>query len=248
MRRRVLPALTLVLALCLLLSGCDGLAWLTDPVETSVPAASPSDSAVPRQTEPVSQPDPTPTETAVLPSSTPASIPEASPSPTPDWTQMGEEGELTVRRNGVDEQVAAYHREYVLREDPHLGFCLMAPRETVEPRYASTAWYFSVGPATNFPACLEMSFVAGTDAGELLPDLMNAYLTFTEIEFSGPSVLGGVNMDETITASNNSMLVKAWLLNVPEGVFSVVLMCSTDRLDADLATLEAMLGTLTLTM
>ena len=55
-------------------------------------------------------------------------------------------------------------------------------------------------------------------------------------------------MDETITASGSTMLAKAWLLNVPEGVFTVVLCCGTDRLEEALPVLEAMAGTLTLTM
>ena len=55
-------------------------------------------------------------------------------------------------------------------------------------------------------------------------------------------------MDETITASGTDLLVKAWLLNMPEGVFTVVLSCPLDRLDADLGLLGAMLDTLSLTM
>ena len=74
------------------------------------------------------------------------------------------------------------------------------------------------------------------------------YISGTEIEFSGASGLGRVDMDETITASGSTMLAKAWLLNVPEGVFTVVLCCGTDRLEEDLPVLEAMAGTLTLTM
>ena len=246
MRRHILPALALVL--CLLLSACDGLAWLTkEPDTTSVPAASTA-TAAPTPTESAGTPDPTPTETVSTPTATPAAIPEASPSPTPDWTQLGEEGELTVRRDGEDRQLAAYNREYVLRDSPHLGFCLMVPGELVQPNYDSNAWYFPMGTEGDSPAWLEMSCIAGTDAGELLPDFMNAYLSFTEIEFSGTSSLGAVDMDETITASGSTLLVKAWLLNVPGGVFSVVLCCGLDRLDQDLGVLEAMAETLTLTM
>ena len=241
MRRRVLLALALVL--CLLLSACDGLAWLTDPQTTSVPAADPTATAA-KPTESAASPSPTPVESTPEPTATPASIPEASPSPTPDWTQLGEEGELTVRQDGQDRQLTAYNREYVLRDSPHLGFCLLVPGELVQPGYDNNAWVFPVGE----DAWLELSYIAGTDAGELLPDFMNAYLSFTEIEFSGASTLGTVDMDETITASGGTMLAKAWLLNVPEGVFTVVLCCGTDRLEEALPVLEAMAGTLTLTM
>jgi hypothetical protein len=246
LRRRLLLALALVL--CLLLSACDGLAWLTDPKTTSVPAATATAAATATSKPTEHTPEPTPTETAAAPTATPASIPEASPSPTPDWTQMGEAGELTVRRDGEEQALTAYSREYVLRSEPHLGFCLLVPGELVQPEYDNNAWYFSIGEDGDSPAWLEMSFIAGTDAGELLPDFMNAYLSFTEIEFSGASGLGRVDMDETITASGNSLLVKAWLLNVPGGVFAVVLCCASDRLDADLPTLEAIAATLTLTM
>ena len=63
-----------------------------------------------------------------------------------------------------------------------------------------------------------------------------------------PVSLAVIGITCSRSSSGATQLVKAWLLNVPEGVFSVVLSCPLDRLDADLGTLEAMLETLTLTM
>lgn len=241
MRRPLLYAGLLILAL--LLSACAGPA---EPAVTGGPA-SPSASAGPGPADGTAAPVPTPSGDPAAPSATPAAIPEASPSPTPDWTQ-GEEGELVVRIDGEEQHIPAYGREYVLREEPHLGFSLMAPKEAVPSEYVSNAWYFSVRSGSEASSWLEMSFIAGADAEELLPDFINAYLQFTEIEFSGASRLGRISMDETITASGAALLVKAWLLNVPEGVFTVVLSCPLDRLDADLGLLSAMLDTLSLTM
>ena len=250
MRRPLLPAGLLILAL--LLSACTG---TPDPAVTGG-SASPAASAAPVPTESAATPDPTPGENPAAPSATPAAIPEVSPSPTPDWTQ-GEEGELVVRSDGEEVHIPAYGREYVLREEPHLGFCMMTPKETVLPRYDANAWYFPIQGDSE--ALLELSFISGGDAQDLLPDFMGAYLQFNEIEFSGSSKLGRLAMDETITASGTALtdagddpgaalLVKAWLLNVPDGVFSVVLYCAVDRMDGELGTLEAMLETLTLTM
>ena len=240
MRRTLLIAGLLILAL--LLSACAGPA---DPTVTGG-SASPAATAEPDPTAGAATPSPTPPEETAS-SVTPAPIPEVSPTPTPDWTQ-GEEGELIVRVDGEEKHIPAYGREYVLREEPHLGFCLMAPKDLVPSLYVTNAWYFPIVAESDSPAWLEMSFIFGADAADLLPDFMSAYLQFSEIEFSGSSKLGRVAMDETITASGTTLLVKAWLLNVPEGVFSVVLSCPLDRLDADLGILEAMLDSLTLTM
>ena len=213
----------------------------TDTTHTPAPtAASPTDTA--------STPSPTP---HVIPSATaaPTATPEAA-TPTPDWNQ-GEAGELIVRLDGENKQVPAFERHYVLQESPYLSFRMMVPANMVEPRYSSNAWYFPLQPQGDGddtePAWLELSRIAGTTADELLPDFMNAYLSFTEIEFSGASMLGEVSMNETITASGDSLLVKAWLLDVPQGVFSVVLCCASDRLEPDLSYLEAMLDTLSVT-
>ncbi len=241
MRRPLLLAGLLLLAL--LLAACTG---PTDPAATGGPVT-PSASGGLGPTEGPATPTPVPSADPAAPSATPAAIPEASSSPTPDWTQ-GEEGELIVRVNGEEEHMPAYSREYVLREEPHLGFRMMTPKDSTPSMYVTNAWYFPILTESDTPAWLEMSFIFGADAGDLLPDFMSAYLQFTEIEFSGASKLGHVSMDETITASGTTLLVKAWLLNVPEGVFSVVLSCPLDRLDADLGILEAMLDTLALTM
>lgn len=241
MRRLILPAGLLILVL--LLSACAGPA---EPAVTGGPA-SPSATAGPGPAAESAAPDPTPSASPALPSATPFVIPEASPSPTPDWTQ-GEEGELVYRIDGEEQHVPAYGREYVLREEPHLGFSMMAPKESVPSAYVANAWYFPIQSESEPSSWLEMSFISGTDAEDLLPDFINAYLQFTEIEFSGASRLGRISMDETITASGTTLLVKAWLLNVPEGVFTVVLSCPLDRLDADLGLLGAMLETLSLTM
>ncbi len=240
MRRPLLLAGLLILAL--LLSACAGPA---EPAVTGGPA-SPSASAAPGPADGTAAPEPTPSEDPI-PSATPAVIPEISPSPTPDWTQ-GEEGELVVRINGEEQHIPAYGREYLLREEPHLGFSMMAPKESASAMFLTNAWYFPILTGSETPSWLEMSFIYGTDADDLLPDFINAYLDFTEIEFSGASRLGRIAMDETITASGTDLLVKAWLLNVPEGVFTVVLSCPLDRLDADLGLLGAMLDTLSLTM
>ena len=241
MRRPLLFAGLLILAL--LLSACTG---TNDPAATGRPV-SPTASGAPGPTAAAVTPGPTPSAEPNLPTATPAAIPEASPSPTPDWTQ-GEEGELTVRVDGEEQHIPAYGREYVLREEPHLGFSMMAPKDSSPSMYVTNAWYFPILAESDTPAWLEMSFIFGADAEDLLPDFMSAYLQFNEIEFSGASKLGRISMDETITASGTTLLVKAWLLNVPDGVFSVVLSCPLDRLDADLGILEAMLETLTLTM
>ena len=153
-----------------------------------------------------------------------------------------------MRIDGEEQRIPAFIREYTLREEPHLGFCMMVPKDSTPSLYVTNAWYFPIVAESDTPSWLEMSFIYGADTEELLPDFMSAYLQFTEIEFSGASRLGRLAMDETIIASGATQLVKAWLLNVPEGVFSVVLSCPLDRLDADLGTLEAMLETLTLTM
>ena len=240
MRRPLLLAGLLILAL--LLSACAGPA---EPAVTGGPA-SPSASAAPGPADGTAAPEPTPSEDPI-PSATPAVIPEISPSPTPDWTQ-GEEGELVVCINGEEQHIPAYGREYLLREEPHLGFSMMAPKESASAMFLTNAWYFPILTGSETPSWLEMSFIYGTDADDLLPDFINAYLDFTEIEFSGASRLGRIAMDETITASGTDLLVKAWLLNVPEGVFTVVLSCPLDRLDADLGLLGAMLDTLSLTM
>ena len=241
MRRPLLLAGLLLLAL--LLSAC---AEPAGPAVTGGTAA-PSASAAPEPADGTATPEPTASENPAVPSATPAVIPEITPSPTPDWTQ-GEEGELVVRVDGEERHIPAYGREYVLREEPHLGFSMMVPKESVPTMFLTNAWYFPIIAESDTPPWLEMSFIYGTDADDLLPDFINAYLEFTEIEFSGTSRLGRIAMDETITASGATLLVKAWLLNVPEGVFTVVLSCPLERLDADLSTMEAMLDTLTLTM
>ena len=239
MRRPLWLAGLLILAL---LSGCTK---NPGPSPTGGPSSPPVTGAPgPGST---ATPAPEPSQDPVSPSATPAAIPEVTPNPTPDWTQ-GEEGELIVHVDGEEQHIPAYGREYVLREDPHLGFCMMVPKEATPAMYVTNAWYFPVLGDSDSPAWLEMSYVFGTDTEDLLPDFMNAYLQFTEIEFSGSSRLGRVAMDETITASGTTLLVKAWLLNVPEGVFTVVLSCPLDRLETDLGILEAMLETLTLTM
>ncbi len=209
---------------------------------SSTPADVPS-AAV--STEPAATPSPT---AHAIPSAT--APPTAAPlpaTPAPDWTQ-GEAGELVVRLDGEDRHVPGFEREYILQEDPLISFCLLVPGEVVEPRYGSNAWYFPLAPQgggdADRPAWLELSRITGATAEELLPDFMSAYLSFTEIEFSGASTLGEVGMDETITASGDDLFVKAWLLDVPQGVFSVVLCCASDRLDPDLSYLEAMLDTL----
>ena len=241
MRRGLLPAGLLILAL--LLSACAGPA---EPSATGGPAYSVAP-GTPGPTESAATTAPVPSADPAVPSATPASIPEVSPSPTPDWTQ-GEEGDLVVRIDGEEQRIPAFIREYTLREEPHLGFCMMVPKDSTPSLYVTNAWYFPIVAESDTPSWLEMSFIYGADTEELLPDFMSAYLQFTEIEFSGASKLGRLAMDETIIASGATQLVKAWLLNVPEGVFSVVLSCPLDRLDADLGTLEAMLETLTLTM
>jgi len=215
---------------------------------TAAPAA--ETTAAPQPTEAPAAPSPTP---QTLPSATAAPADgAATPSPTPDWSEWGEKGELTVRLSGEDLSVPGYEREFGLNAEPYLGFRLLVPVEMMQPRYDSNAWYFDLSPQGEgdaaAPAWLELSFVSGTTAEELLPDFMSAYLSFTEIEFSGSSVLGTVNMHETITASGDSLLVKAWLLDVPQGVFTAVLCCSLDRLDPDLSYLEATLETLTVTV
>ena len=215
MRRLLLLAGLLILAL--LLSACAGPA---EPAVTGGPA-SPSASAAPGPADGTAAPEPTPSEDPI-PSATPAVIPEISPSPTPDWTQ-GEEGELVVRINGEEQHIPAYGREYLLREEPHLGFSMMAPKESASAMFLTNAWYFPILTGSETPSWLEMSFIYGTDADDLLPDFINA-------------------------SSGTDLLVKAWLLNVPEGVFTVVLSCPLDRLDADLGLLGAMLDTLSLTM
>ena len=219
--------------------------------QTAAPTAEVTPTAAPaKATEAPATPSPT---AQTLPSATAApGDGDATPSPTPDWSEWGEKGELTVRLAGEDLSVLAYEREFGLNAEPYLGFRLLVPVEMMQPRYNSNAWYFDLSPQgegdASAPAWLELSFVSGTTAEELLPDFMSAYLSFTEIEFSGSSLLGGVNMHETITASGDSLLVKAWLLDVPQGVFTAVLCCSLDRLDPDLSYLEATLETLKVTV
>ena len=61
-------------------------------------------------------------------------------------------------------------------------------------------------------------------------------------------VVDRIPLKRAVTASGEDKLVKAWLINVPGGVFSVVLCCSFDHLSLDVSCLEAMLQTRTLSM
>ncbi len=236
------PAAVLTaLALCLLLASCRGPGDAdTQPEATA--AASHTHSAV-------STPAPTPTpEAAASPTPTAVPLPSVTPEPTPDWSMTEGDTELEVRLDGEVVHIMATEREYLLREDPMVSFRMVVPDSLIRSRYTNNAWYFPFSGGETDRSWLELSLIGGADAAEILPDFMNAYLQFTEIEFSGESEVGSLYAAETITASGEDKLVKAWLINVPGGVFSVVLCCSFDHLSLDVSCLEAMLQTLTLSM
>ena len=244
MRRAILflVLLAILVGVILLLSKLkaeEGQSPSSSPDPTSTPVQSLRPIQTPAAT---ASPALTPVPTA---SETPAEAPGAE-TPAPE-EEAGEAAELTVYLEEGERRFAAFRREFALSEDPALRFTLVSPEP---PESDAGALTFRLEPQGDGegPAWLEFRLVAGTTAEELLPDFLSGYLRFTEIEFSGASALGGVRMDETVSAAGEGLMMKAWLKDVPQGVFAAVLCCSLDRLEPDQRYLEAMLETLTLTV
>ena len=183
---------------------------------------------------------------AITPSPTPTGEPdpagETAPPESPPPAAGADDGLLSVPYHGETKLLEAGRQRYALRESPPLTFTLVVPVEGVTAAYVDNAWRFTLDAEPD-AAFLELSLISGADADSLLPSLMDAYLDFTDIEFSTAAAIGAESLPTgTVTASSGERLVRAWLADVEGGALCAVLDTALASPGEAAATLEAMLN------
>jgi len=186
----------------------------------------------PEPTAAAVSPVPTVPPATAEPAPTAVSTPEPAAAPTPVITaaptvEPEPEEVLEVTAGGVTRSYAAKRTKLEL----HPGvFCtVLVPVREMSAVYTENAWQLRGNdqPEDGF---LELSYIAGTTAEELLPGLMDGYLEFTDIEFSDVASIGQLSGTfGHVSATDGSIQADGWVVDTDGGVIALVRVCSREQ-------------------
>ncbi len=194
---------------------------------------------------PAPSPSPAPTE-APAPTPEPTPVPTPPPTEAPAPTPTPADGTLSVTADGETVQYPAYTFTGDLNGDGQADFRLLLPLDTATAETLPGTWRFRCDSDPE-AACLELRFTVGESMDNLLPGILDPYLSFTEIEFSDASSLGRVRgFVGRVTASDGETLADAWLLDLEDGVLAAVLLRRAEPTGPEGDILSAMLDSFSL--
>ena len=186
------------------------------------------------------QPEPTPTTEAIPPSVEPTATPESTPSATPEIsepeqteepapTNIPEDAEeLTVYINGTPITAAVIPYNASLREGK-LDFTIKYDSSSYGVEFKNNAYTFKpLIDAEDSVDYMEISFINGGKSESILPSFADSYIDFTDIEFSSYSSVGIDALSaESIIAYNGNQYLSAYLIDVSEGLITIVISSSS---------------------
>lgn len=216
--------LAFILSALLLVSfcGCEFL-FRQDPIPVET-----GNQPEPTPTAEVTPPSIEPTATPVPPSATPEiSEPVQSEEPVPSHNPEDAD-ELTVYINGNPITATVVPYSASLREGV-LDFTIKYDSSSYGAEFKNNSYTFRpLSDSDNSIDYMEISYINGGQAESILPSFADSYIDFTDIEFSSYTSVGVDALSaESIIAYNSSQYISAYLIDVSDGLITIVISSSS---------------------